>query len=95
MKPVSPYGKAKLLSFNITKNYRQQFNLKSYNALKKIILKEKPSHFVHFGSKNPSFKQDKGFYKENFISTKNIIKAIIETNKNYKSIEKHARQQIL
>ena len=33
MKPVSPYGKAKLLSFNITKSYREQFNLKCYNAV--------------------------------------------------------------
>ena len=38
--------------------------------------KEKPSHFVHFGSKNPSFKQNYDFYKENLISTKNIIKVI-------------------
>ena len=44
-----------------------KINLKNYNSIRKIIIKTKPSHIVHFGSKNPSFKQDKGFYKENFI----------------------------
>ena len=32
-KPISPYGKAKLDSFNITKFYRQKKNLKTYNAI--------------------------------------------------------------
>jgi len=32
-KPISPYGKAKLDSFNITKFYREKKNLKSYNAI--------------------------------------------------------------
>ena len=68
--------------YKIKKVIYHKINLKNYNALKKIILKEKPSHFVHFGSKNPSFNQINGFYKENLISTKNIIKAIKETNKN-------------
>ena len=31
--PISPYGKAKLLSFNITKKYREKYNLKLYNAI--------------------------------------------------------------
>ena len=32
-KPVSPYGKAKLKSFLLTKKYREKFNLMSYNAV--------------------------------------------------------------
>ena len=66
----------------IKKVIYHKLSLKNYISIKKIIRKTKPSHIVHFGSKNPSFKQVKGFYKDNLISTKNIIKAIIETNKN-------------
>ena len=33
LKPVSPYGKAKLKSFNLTKNFRKTFKLKTYNAI--------------------------------------------------------------
>ena len=33
LKPVSPYGKAKLKSFNLTKNFREKFKLKTYNAI--------------------------------------------------------------
>ena len=32
-KPVSPYGKAKLQSFNLVKRYRDQFNLNAYNGI--------------------------------------------------------------
>jgi len=32
-KPISPYGIAKLKAHNETKNYRKNFNLKSYNAI--------------------------------------------------------------
>ncbi len=32
-KPISPYGKAKLKSFNSTKFYREKKNLNSYNAI--------------------------------------------------------------
>jgi GDPmannose 4,6-dehydratase len=32
-KPISPYGKSKLESFNITKFYREKKNLRSYNAI--------------------------------------------------------------
>ena len=32
-KPISPYGKAKLLSFNITKYFREKKKIKSYNAI--------------------------------------------------------------
>ena len=59
-----------------------KLNLKNCNKLKKIIVSENPSHIIHFGSKNPSFKQKKNFYKENIVSTKQIIKAIRETNKS-------------
>ena len=31
--PVNPYGEAKLKAFNITKFYREKFNLKTYNAV--------------------------------------------------------------
>jgi len=33
LKPVSPYGKAKLKSFNLTKDFRKKFKLKTYNAI--------------------------------------------------------------
>ena len=33
LKPVSPYGKAKLKSFNLTRNFRKKFKLKAYNAI--------------------------------------------------------------
>jgi len=33
LKPVSPYGKAKLKSFNLTKNFRKVFGLKTYNGI--------------------------------------------------------------
>ena len=33
LKPVSPYGKAKLKSFYLTRNFRKKFNLKTYNAI--------------------------------------------------------------
>jgi len=33
LKPVSPYGKAKLKSFNLTKKFRKKFRLKTYNAI--------------------------------------------------------------
>ena len=32
-KPISPYGRSKLLSFNLTKEFREKYNLKSYNAI--------------------------------------------------------------
>tara|TARA_B110000977_G_scaffold197777_1_gene281151 strand:- start:162 stop:1109 length:948 start_codon:yes stop_codon:yes gene_type:complete len=31
--PVSPYGTAKLMSFNLVKNYREKFKLKLYNGI--------------------------------------------------------------
>ena len=31
--PISPYGKAKYLSFNLTKNFREKENIKAYNAV--------------------------------------------------------------
>jgi GDPmannose 4,6-dehydratase len=33
LKPVSPYGIAKLKSFNLTKKFRKKFKLKTYNAI--------------------------------------------------------------
>jgi GDPmannose 4,6-dehydratase len=33
LKPVSPYGKAKLKSFKITRTFRKNFQLKTYNAI--------------------------------------------------------------
>ena len=32
-KPISPYGKSKLASFNITKKFRERNNLSTYNAI--------------------------------------------------------------
>ena len=33
LKPLSPYGHAKSMSFNLVKEYRNRFNLKLYNAI--------------------------------------------------------------
>ena len=33
LKPVSPYGVAKLKSFNLTKKFRKKFKIKTYNAI--------------------------------------------------------------
>ena len=33
LNPISPYGKAKLKSFNLTKKYRKKYKLKTYNAI--------------------------------------------------------------
>ena len=63
------------------KNVRyQKIKLSDYNKVKKFIKKTNPSHIVHFGSKNPSFSDKGNFFKENYISAKNIIDAIIEVN---------------
>jgi len=32
-RPISPYGKAKLLSFNLTKKFRKKYSLNTYNAV--------------------------------------------------------------
>ena len=32
-KPLNPYGKAKLLSFNLVKDFRTKYNLAAYNAI--------------------------------------------------------------
>jgi len=58
----------------------QKIKLYDYKKIKKFIKKINPSHIVHFGSKNPSFGDKDNFFKENYISTKNIIDSIIEVN---------------
>ena len=32
-KPISPYGKAKLLSYDVTKKFREKYNINTYNAI--------------------------------------------------------------
>ncbi len=32
-KPISPYGRSKLLSYNLTKKFREKYKVKSYNAI--------------------------------------------------------------
>ncbi len=57
-------------------------DLKNLKLLSKSINKFKPTHIIHFGSKNPSYEDKDNFYKENYVVAKNIIDSIIKINKN-------------
>jgi len=58
----------------------KKINLKNFKKIKKILIEINANHIVHFGSNNPSYGDKDYFYKENYITTKNIIDAIIELN---------------
>lgn len=58
------------------------------NNLKKI----KPTHFVHFGSENPNFNSKNNYFTKNYRFTKNIIDAILKTNKNINFIFPNSSQ---
>ena len=64
----------------IKKNIHKKIDLSNYNKTKLFIKKINPSHIIHFGSKNPSFNEHINYYKNNYLSTKNIIDSIIEIN---------------
>ena len=51
-------------------------DLKNLKLLSKSINKFKPTHIIHFGSKNPSYEDKDNFYKENYVVAKNIIDSI-------------------
>lgn len=58
-----------------------KIDLTKYTEVKNFIKKTNPSHIIHFGSKNPSFGEKIGFYKKNFLQTKNLIDSILEIDK--------------
>ena len=70
----------------------KKINLKNFKKIKKILSEIKPSHIVHFGSHNPSYGDKDYFYKENYVTTKNIIDAIIDINININFIFPNSSQ---
>ena len=57
-------------------------DLKKKKQIKKILNLYAPSHLIHFGSSNPSYGEKEKFFYKNYISTKNLIDAILESKKN-------------
>lgn len=57
-------------------------DLKKKQQIKKILNIYAPTHLIHFGSSNPSYGEKEKFFYENYISTKNLIDAILESKKN-------------
>tara|TARA_B100001250_G_C19816858_1_gene798939 strand:+ start:5169 stop:6062 length:894 start_codon:yes stop_codon:yes gene_type:complete len=60
----------------------KKINFKNLKRIKRELKKIEPSHVVHFGSTNPSYGSNNNFFSENYITTKNIIDAIMSVNKN-------------
>ncbi|MSP06735.1 MAG: NAD-dependent epimerase/dehydratase family protein [Candidatus Fonsibacter sp.] len=75
LKPVSPYGKAKLKSFNLTKYYRKKFKLKTYNAVLfncDSILR--PKNFVMPKICLSAIKASQGYMKKIKFGNINIVR---------------------
>jgi GDPmannose 4,6-dehydratase len=67
----------------------------NFNNIKEIennLKKIKPTHFVHFGSENPNFNSKNNYFTKNYKFTKNIIDAILRTNKNINFIFPNSSQ---
>ena len=64
-------------------------NLTNYNDINKIFNKIKPDCIIHFGCKNPSYKElkkKKNFFHNNLKAIKNLANYIILNNKKIKLI---------
>jgi len=63
-------------------------NLLNKRRLDLIFIKKKPDIVLHLASNNPSFneKNYKIFFKENFLTTKNIFNSTFQSNQNAKFI---------
>jgi len=70
----------------------KKINLKNFKKIKKILSIIKPNHVVHFGSNNPSYGDKDYFYKDNYVTTKNIIDAIVELKSNINFIFPNSSQ---
>jgi GDPmannose 4,6-dehydratase len=57
-------------------------DLKKKQQIKKILNIYAPTHLIHFGSSNPSYGDKEKFFYKNYITTKNLIDAILESKKN-------------
>ena len=78
---------------NKKKNFRgvkyYKCDLINYKNIYKIFNKIKPDCIVHFGCKNPSYKElgkKNDFFHNNFKAIKNLSKYIITNNKKIKLI---------
>ena len=78
--------------FKVKKVRYKYINLNNIKKCEEEIKKIKPSHIVHFGSSNPSFKDNNNFYRNNYAYSKNIIDAIIKINKDIKFIFSNSSQ---
>lgn len=63
-------------------------NLLNRKKIDTLFKKTKPDIILHLAANNPSFKEkdNKIFFKENFLATKNIFQATFESNKKAKFI---------
>ena len=64
----------------------KKVDLCNYEKVKKELKIINPSYIIHFGSKNPSFKDTHNFYKKNYACSKCIIDAINNVNNKIKFI---------
>jgi GDP-D-mannose dehydratase len=64
----------------------KKVDLTNFNKIKNQISIINPTHIIHFGSSNPTFKNKNNFFKKNFVSSKNIIDAILRVNKKIQFI---------
>ncbi len=70
----------------------KKVDLTNFNKIKKQIKIINPTHIIHLGSSNPNFKNKNDFFKKNFVSSKNIIDAILRINKKIQFIFANSSQ---
>ncbi len=92
-KKFSVYGLINKKRKNKTKSViYKKINFNNLKEIENILKKIKPSHFIHFGSENPYFNSKKNFFNKNYRFTKNIIIAILKTDKNINFIFPNSSQ---
>lgn len=70
----------------------KKVDLTNFNKIKNQIKIINPTHIIHFGSSNPTFKNKNNFFKKNYICSKNIIDAILRINKKIQFIFPNSSQ---
>lgn len=70
----------------------KKVDLTNFNKIRRQIKIINPTHIIHLGSSNPNFKNKNDFFKKNFVSSKNIIDAIIRVNKKIQFIFANSSQ---
>tara|TARA_B100000035_G_scaffold282546_1_gene264186 strand:- start:21 stop:941 length:921 start_codon:yes stop_codon:yes gene_type:complete len=82
--------------FNYVKKVKYiQLNLSNKKKISSQLSKIRPNIVIHFGSSNPSYiemKKKKNFYDKNFSDSKNLIDALLLSNKNAKFIFANSAQ---